>query len=367
MNWVKRLQLPYLTLSGKTCYFAGLFSVGLWVTREQRPLLMLGGLLFVGVGMALIITWRAVRNLDVTLHRPRVARAFEPSPVEVTVESPRGLSGLMALEPDRPTLGATVHMESVPPRTPTRERGFETFTRRGVVTAQAMTFSCARPLGLAVAERRYGEPTELLVLPPLGELTGPLRELGWEGRREEQRPIARRGTGAETLYLRAWHPGDSMRRIHWRASARTGELMIREFEDERGGMLVVALGGRGAGSALARRMLEAAISLTSTILHQASRRHRDVLLVLPDRAEPKEIPAGRRDVLREAEEELARLSGDPGWPDFTTIPDHASGCATILVHPGRDAPPAAPTGVELVSAEEAIRRGWFRSRGGYAP
>ena len=113
MNRVKRLHLPYLTPSGKTCYFAGLFAVGLWYTREQRSLLMLGGLLFVGAGMALVVTWRSLRDLDVSLRRPRVARAFEPSPVEVTVESPRALSGLLVVDPMRPTLGATVHMEKV--------------------------------------------------------------------------------------------------------------------------------------------------------------------------------------------------------------------------------------------------------------
>ena len=367
MNRVKRLHLPYLTPSGKTCYFAGLFAVGLWYTREQRSLLMLGGLLFVGAGMALVVTWRSLRDLDVSLRRPRVARAFEPSPVEVTVESPRALSGLLVVDPMRPTLGATVHMEKVIARQPTRDRGFETFTRRGMTRTGALAFSCARPLGLAVSERRYGETCEVLVLPPLGELAGPLKDLSWQGRREDQRPIARRGQGAETLYLRTWHPGDSMRRIHWRASARTGEMMIREFEDERGGLLVLGLGGRGAGSALTRRLLEAAISMTATVLHQAARRHRDVLLVLPGEPEPLSVPAGRRAALRAAEEALARLSGDPGWPEFSTVPDSAARCATILIHPGRHEPPVVPPGVEMVSADESVRRGWFKSRGSYAP
>lgn len=367
VNWVKRIQLPYLTLSGKTCYFMGLIAVALWVKLEQRALLMFGGLLFLGVGAGLLITWLRVRGLEVSVHRPGVARAFEPSPVEVQVEAPHWVRGLLVLDPRRPILGATLHLERIPPGKPTRGRGFETFTRRGTVRAGPLAFSCSRPFGLAAADRWYGNPTELLVLPPLGELAGPLRDLGWQGRRDEQRPVAARGAGAETLYLRQWEPGDSMRRIHWRASARTGNLMAREFEDERGGLLVIGVGGRHDGSAVQRRLIEAAVSLTATILHQARRRHRDALLVVPGLAEPVYVASGSPSALRHAEEALARLDGDPGWPDWSTIPDSAVGCATVLVHPGSGATPTAPEGAEHIDVEEAVRRGWFRARGGFAP
>lgn len=40
------------------------------------------------------------------------------------------------------------------------------------------------------------------------------------------------GNSDEFMSLRYYRPGDPMRNIHWRTFARTGELVIKEFEDE---------------------------------------------------------------------------------------------------------------------------------------
>ena len=42
----------------------------------------------------------------------------------------------------------------------------------------------------------------------------------------------RSGQGADNLIPRPYAPGDSMRRIHWRASAHRGEFMVRDEEQE---------------------------------------------------------------------------------------------------------------------------------------
>jgi uncharacterized protein (DUF58 family) len=43
----------------------------------------------------------------------------------------------------------------------------------------------------------------------------------------------RRGSGPEFLGVREYRPGDSMRHVHWPSTARTGTVMVREFEEER--------------------------------------------------------------------------------------------------------------------------------------
>src|SRR3989442_6729078 len=40
----------------------------------------------------------------------------------------------------------------------------------------------------------------------------------------------RAGAGTEVFGVREYRPGDLLRRIHWRSSARHGELIVREYE-----------------------------------------------------------------------------------------------------------------------------------------
>jgi uncharacterized protein (DUF58 family) len=65
---------------------------------------------------------------------------------------------------------------------------------------------------------------------------------------------------AEFHGLRAFRPGDSPRWIHWRTSARCGELMIREYEDVPSEDLILVVDPSGKDA-----VLEATIRLAATI------------------------------------------------------------------------------------------------------
>src|SRR5690606_29362500 len=43
---------------------------------------------------------------------------------------------------------------------------------------------------------------------------------------------SRQGPGSDDVIARHYAPGDSMRRIHWRATAHRGDLMVRQEEEE---------------------------------------------------------------------------------------------------------------------------------------
>jgi uncharacterized protein (DUF58 family) len=105
------------------------------------------------------------------------------------------------------------------------------FARRGIHQLGPFGVTLLDPFGLARRTLRIGEPTRVVVAPAAAELSGGLRAPGGVGERPHA-TTAQFGQGTDNLTARPYLPGDSMRRIHWRATARHGDLMVREEEQE---------------------------------------------------------------------------------------------------------------------------------------
>ncbi|SDD43265.1 Uncharacterized conserved protein, DUF58 family, contains vWF domain [Sanguibacter gelidistatuariae] len=103
--------------------------------------------------------------------------------------------------------------------------------QRAVVIVGPVRSVRADPLGVARREMRWTDPVELYVHPAIvtlaGTRAGLLRDL--EG--QATRTISDNDMSFHAL--REYIPGDDRRNIHWRTSARTGTLMVRQFEDTR--------------------------------------------------------------------------------------------------------------------------------------
>jgi hypothetical protein len=97
---------------------------------------------------------------------------------------------------------------------------------RGAVGARGWRIYSGDPLGFFRDVRPVADATVLLVLPRFKSLADstPPREL------EAAAAAPRSGSGNELFGIREYRPGDSLRRIHWRSSARHGELVVREYE-----------------------------------------------------------------------------------------------------------------------------------------
>lgn len=104
--------------------------------------------------------------------------------------------------------------------------------RRGHVRLRGLTLARTDPLGLVRALRPVTAPGTLLVLPrryPLPILTLP------GARRYQPGGIALAssvGDSEEFVSLREYRPGDALKRIHWRSSARAGRAVVREHQAE---------------------------------------------------------------------------------------------------------------------------------------
>ena len=104
-----------------------------------------------------------------------------------------------------------------------------TATTRGVLSVGPMTAELVDPFGLAGLTRVFRNRESLIVLPTIVDL--PTRSLA--GRRTgmgEGSAHAQTAGGEDDVIPRPYRVGDELRRIHWRATARTGELMVRREE-----------------------------------------------------------------------------------------------------------------------------------------
>ena len=97
---------------------------------------------------------------------------------------------------------------------------------RGPLGATGWMIESSDPLGFFRGRRECPDVEVALVLPRFTSLAG-RREP-----RELEASVAspRAGHGNEMFGVREYHAGDSLRRIHWRSSARHGDLVVREYE-----------------------------------------------------------------------------------------------------------------------------------------
>ena len=103
-------------------------------------------------------------------------------------------------------------------------------TRRGVYQVGPLVAVASDPLGMAERETVVAEPFELLVHPRI-ELVSD-RPLTRQFEDPPIRPPISKPwpSGLEFYGMREYVPGDDLRRVVWRASARVGRVMVREAE-----------------------------------------------------------------------------------------------------------------------------------------
>ena len=145
--------------------------------------------------------------------------------------------------------------------------------RRGRFTLGPWSLQFGDPFGLFDVVVRYDESQEIIIHPPIhtqlpvalpaGRRTGGVqRRIRWQ-----QAQLNAAG-------VREYRPSDPYHHIHWPTSARTGELHVRQFEQDAAGDVWLVLDldataqlGEGATSTLEQMVLLAA-SLTSLGLQQ---------------------------------------------------------------------------------------------------
>ncbi|MBI2898561.1 MAG: DUF58 domain-containing protein [Planctomycetes bacterium] len=248
----------------------------------------------------------AARRVDVA--RSLVPRAYEEDSVSVTLSVRHsGLLPLFLVEvrdwcPIEAVPGKTLVVPELPGRNrPLRVRYTTKADRgRGRFTLGPVRVTISDPLGLFRRERTVAALSEIVVYPK----TFPIRDLGIREIQETSLVGAAnpRRSGSSPLFYgtREYQAGDNPRRIHWRASARWGRLVLKEFENPADVTLTgfldldrATLCGLGRGSNIERGIAVAA----SAAEYAESRGHPFQLIA--DGEEPVYLPprVGRRSLL----------------------------------------------------------------------
>jgi uncharacterized protein (DUF58 family) len=123
-------------------------------------------------------------------------------------------------------LETAVYFPYLPKREHIRQNVPMTFPRRGLYRQEAFRIVTRFPFGFLQKARRVDLKTEALVYPSV-EPTSQLIEIlpGLQGSLES----VSKGYGQDLYALRDYVSNDSARHVHWKASARFGKLMVREF------------------------------------------------------------------------------------------------------------------------------------------
>lgn len=101
---------------------------------------------------------------------------------------------------------------------------------RGRYVVESARATIDDPFGLARAEPELEAGGSLLVYPRLVALDRLFSERGAHAQ-DGRRLLLRRPSGFELHSVREYERGESLRKVHWRTTARRGQLMVKDLED----------------------------------------------------------------------------------------------------------------------------------------
>lgn len=263
-------------MRGRCLLAAGLTTALAGLVLQERDLLRIAALLIaaplVAVGLAARTRFRltCARRLE-----PARVAAGERSRVVLRIENVSRLpTGLLLIEDTIPYLlggRPRVVIDRLAPRRPIDVGYHVSGELRGRYRVGPLTVRLMDPFGLCELPRSFATADTLVVTPQVIALPSVALSGEWGGAgHSTSRSVATYGD--DDVATREYRHGDDLRRIHWRTTARRGELTVRREEQpwqSRGAVVLDTrlIAHRGDGPASS---LEWAVSAAASIsLHLA--------------------------------------------------------------------------------------------------
>ena len=262
-----------------------LLVAGFWFGYPELAVLGSAGVVAVAGALA-FVAWRPRLGVVRVADPDRVTRG-EPSGVRLEITNASRFFGASLVardrlrQPSRPTGTVPVPLVRLRPGKLTAVRYGVPTSRRGVIDVGPLEISRRDPLGLVGVVRSYGDAAKVWVRPRIHLIAAVPVGLS----RSMDGRVDRVPHGSITFAaLREYVVGDDLRRVHWRTSARVGELMVREQVDTSLPRVVILLDDRAGAHAPGpdgESTFEAACEAAASVLVAAAREdiHVEVRLV----------------------------------------------------------------------------------------
>jgi uncharacterized protein (DUF58 family) len=238
------------------------------------------------LAVAILVSRANVHAIELVREIPDSTHRDEPFTVGITIANRKRFISAYSLvvtfekEEWRPA----AHIASIPSNASVTLRLERVMRRRGVHSLPPIRLMCSYPMGFYRRELTFRDDRTIVVFPRIYPIPrSVLERLDDSG----NRPRPTLMPGDEFYALREYIPGDDIRYICWRVSARLGELIVRELEPGSARSVVIVLDTRGKpDTAELEEKFEKAIDLAASLALAFIERQYSVALVTPQQALP---------------------------------------------------------------------------------
>lgn len=263
-----RVRSPRLTV----VIVGPLFLFVVAAVLHAAQLYVMGAMVLGVCLLSYLLSTLSVRKVATSREVPSPLTAGEAAPFSLTVESkgrlPKVFLRIGAGIPRGLDVDPASHLLAVLwPGQRVRLEGTVTAPTRGAYALGPVEVAATDPLGLFERRRALPAPGEILVYPRVCriEYHEYLGESAYGSTSPRHSVLP--GHGLDFHSLREYQPGDDLRRVDWKTSARMGRMIVTEFEPVTVGDVLVVLDSRASGEPL-ELAVTAAASWLAQVLDQ---------------------------------------------------------------------------------------------------
>ena len=236
--WGYAYYTSFFTVAGRIIIAISFLIISYSFTLTQNPIGILAFALIAIFAGDLIIGFVLRPRLRISRDIPARARAGNPVRIDYHIENLRPVP-VWNVSVDSHLPGSSLKhydgqttAEYIPSKTEVSLSSCLISERRGIYNLPIPLADSTFPFGVFRWISRGNEPQRLLIYPDYTALDSVSLPVGQRYQRNALPKISKVGESMEFLGCREFRTGDNPRHIHWPSTARIGEIIVREFQDE---------------------------------------------------------------------------------------------------------------------------------------